>query len=368
MFMIIYSNRVYFDTSFLKIELIKNFIFSFGLIFYLFFKKYSKKVFLFGAIISLLIVTLLVKILTLAEDSVTWKMFGDLNFISKNIDSKNFNRVATIGIPNAVTRYLNIESYGGQNAFFPTNFKEQNLLAIENELNKFNSDEIKITKEYTYALNLTLPYLVNKKDYRPFWDDIENSFLIDFDKLIEMGVTHIISNGKIDELEKISLEIKETNYENYINNLNYSENIIKKFFQKLENSKRYSKLIIYKISDDNNRIYIKDNLNNKVKPKNILKIKDGIKILIENENHSKLIIKNNYHKNWIAKDYDKDLLIKKSENGFQEIDLEPGAHKITLIYKDKILELIFYVSLFIGIIFLFYSLYLFGKFNKNEHV
>ena len=180
----------YFNSSFIKIEIFKNFIFSLSVIFYLYFKKNKKLIFIFLSIFFFLPTFILVKLLTLPEDNITWRMYGDLNFIKRNIDDSEFNRIATIGLPNSITRYLNLEAYGGQNAFFPNDFKRMNLKIINNELDKFDESVKKITETYTYLLNLMLPYWLTNSQHRAFWDKLPPNLNLDYKTLKEMGVTH----------------------------------------------------------------------------------------------------------------------------------------------------------------------------------
>ena len=368
-FILFIFNPSFFNSSFINIELLKNFMFSISIISYLYFKKYTKFIFIFFSLFFLSSTFLLVKSLTLAEDSITWRMLGDLNFLKKHIDENEFNRVATIGIPNAALRYLGFESYGGQNAFFPNEFKNLNLKVINNEMKKFDQSVINLSKNYTYSLNLMLPYWVSNNKHRAFWDKLPSNLDFNYNILKKMGVTHIVTTESIKELDQISIEKYQSEYKPYVFNKKYSNNTFKKIIEKIENSRKYSQLIIYKITNNDNRVFFKDNTNEISYPNNIIKIKDGIEIEITNKNAGDLIIKNNFHHNWKAINNEEFLIIEKSEYGFQKLQLTPGNHNIKIYYEDKKLRILLYLSLIIGFLLTTYSLSLIErKLGNSEYI
>ena len=340
--LVMFYNNFFSSVPWVKIELLKNFIFSIMIINIIYNFNYNKKkiIYWITPLILIFMMLFLTKVLTLIEDNITWKKMGSIEFLKKNFKEGNAYRVATLGIPNAIVRYAGVEAYGGHNTFWYEPFKQLNLDVIDEKLNEFDNKTIKITEEYTYGLSLMLPYwIVKNPEVQRHWDGLPKNLGIDFKKLKKMNVTHIITTERHPELDKIAKNIIIDSENPSFKKRNYRNNLLQGIKNYIIDSNKYTQLIIYEINSYKDRYFFKDKNNNITYPEIIFKNPDNVKLKINVEDKGTLYINNNYDKNWYGTLNGKKIEILKTDISFQKIVIkEKGMYKIEIIYKNNIVK------------------------------
>jgi hypothetical protein len=354
------------DFSFERMELFVNIFVSFAVYSFLFwivqqkfgwnlfgYQKGLKKLTIVCVSLTIVLSLLIAKRMTFAEIGIDFRQFGDLTFISKNIDNSKVGRIATLGIPNSIVRFAGYEALGGQSAFFYTPFREYFLKIIQPQLDQLTPKQLQELYSYRVSIGLMFPHHFGFEHFeRPrFWGGLPEDLGIDFELLKEINVTHIITTEKHPQLDAIAKNVISDDYllAEARDPFKFTSltALIDRVKEKFKRIKQYRHLEIYELNGAKERVFFNEKQSDgEMITKNVDLIEyspDKLIIEFDAKNLGTLEISNNYHPNWKATVNDSPIPVFKSRSAFQGIEIKSsGKKRIILEYIDKPLMYLFW--------------------------